>query len=416
MDAPAGTPVAVRQSDGTNAQTFDSQDYDSGVGTANRIGVGLIVAASGGPAVVTGDVTNGLDVDVTRLPALATGSNVIGALSANQSTNVAQINGVTPLMGAGNTGTGSLRVTVASDQAVIPISDNGGSLTVDGTVAVTLAAGAAAIAKAEDVASADADVGVPALAVRKATPANTSGTDGDYEFLQISAGRLWTSATVDAALPAGTNAIGKLAANSGVDIGDVDVTSIVPGTAATNLGKAEDAAHTTGDVGVMGLAVREGVPVDLSAGASNGDYEPLEVDAVGRLWTRTASQGTGTTVPTYSVHVPAANTQATISRAAGAAGVRNVCTSLSVVLAAGATAPTAAAVTVALIDGATGGTTYLWRHNITIPAIAGAMNGIAVTDCWFEGTAATAMTLELSAAAGANTLESVSMSTLTIAE
>ena len=35
---------------------------------------------------------------------------------------------------------------------------------------------------------------------------------------------------VVAALPAGTNAIGKLAANSGVDIGDVDVTSISAGT------------------------------------------------------------------------------------------------------------------------------------------------------------------------------------------
>lgn len=35
--------------------------------------------------------------------------------------NVKEINAVTPLMGAGNTGTGSLRVTVATDQAVIPI-------------------------------------------------------------------------------------------------------------------------------------------------------------------------------------------------------------------------------------------------------------------------------------------------------
>jgi hypothetical protein len=35
---------------------------------------------------------------------------------------------------------------------------------------------------------------------------------------------------VIAALPAGTNAIGKLAANSGVDIGDVDVTSIAAGS------------------------------------------------------------------------------------------------------------------------------------------------------------------------------------------
>lgn len=74
---------------------------------------------------------------------------------------------------------------------------------------ISLAAGATAIAKAEDVASADADVGVPAMAVRKGTPANTSGTDGDYEFLQMSAGRLWASATIDAALPAGTALVGN---------------------------------------------------------------------------------------------------------------------------------------------------------------------------------------------------------------
>lgn len=52
--------------------------------------------------------------------------------------------------------------------------------------------------KAEDAASADGDFGVPMLAVRKATPANTSGTDGDYEMPQMSAGRLWTSAAVEA--------------------------------------------------------------------------------------------------------------------------------------------------------------------------------------------------------------------------
>lgn len=44
------------------------------------------------------------------------------SLAANQSTNIAQINGVTPLMGAGNTGTGSPRVTIASDQASIPVA------------------------------------------------------------------------------------------------------------------------------------------------------------------------------------------------------------------------------------------------------------------------------------------------------
>lgn len=53
--------------------------------------------------------------------------------------------------------------------------------------------GTSGFMKKEDVASADGDAGIPAMAVRKATPANTSGTDGDYEMLQMSAGRLWVS-------------------------------------------------------------------------------------------------------------------------------------------------------------------------------------------------------------------------------
>lgn len=49
----------------------------------------------------------------------------------------------------------------------------------------------------------------------------------------------------DVALPAGTNAIGKLAANSGVDIGDVDVTS-VSGTVTTK--ETRSATGTTSQV------------------------------------------------------------------------------------------------------------------------------------------------------------------------
>lgn len=81
--------------------------------------------------------------------------------------------------------------------------------TLIGTTNTQLSAGAAAIAKAEDVASANADVGVPAMAVRKATPANTSGTDGDYEMIQMSAGRLWvdgSGVTLTVAFAAATNA------------------------------------------------------------------------------------------------------------------------------------------------------------------------------------------------------------------
>lgn len=86
--------------------------------------------------------------------------------------------------------------------------------------------------------------------------------------------------TVNVVLAAGTNGIGKLTANSGVDIGDVDVTSVVPGTSATSLGKAEDAAHASGDTGVMALAVRNDAASSLTS--ADGDYSPVAVDAAGR--------------------------------------------------------------------------------------------------------------------------------------
>tara|TARA_Y100000310_G_scaffold7748_1_gene8454 strand:- start:30 stop:1433 length:1404 start_codon:yes stop_codon:yes gene_type:complete len=91
-------------------------------------------------------------------------------------------------------------------------------------------------------------------------------------------------------LSASTVAIGKLAANSGVDIGDVDVTSIIPGTGATNLGKAEDTGHTSGDVGVMPLAVRKSTNPSALAG-SDGDYAPFEVNQYGALWCELVAGG-----------------------------------------------------------------------------------------------------------------------------
>lgn len=75
-------------------------------------------------------------------------------------------------------------------------------------------------------------------------------------------------------------------ANSGVDIGDVDVTSITPGTGALNLGKAEDEAHVSGDVGILGLAVRQDVQADFAA---DGDYTPFSINADGELRVTTST-------------------------------------------------------------------------------------------------------------------------------
>jgi hypothetical protein len=121
---------------------------------------------------------------------------------------------------------------------------------------VTITAGATSIAKAEDVASANADVGVPAMAIQKATPADTAGTDGDYAMVQMSAGRLWTSAVVTAA--------------------------------AASIGKAEDVASSDADVGVPAMAVRKATPANTSG--TDGDYEMLQM-ANGLLWTDAQSHG-----------------------------------------------------------------------------------------------------------------------------
>jgi hypothetical protein len=68
---------------------------------------------------------------------------------------------------------------------------------------------------AEDAASAGGEGGIIAMAVRKDTPANTSGTDGDFEALQVSAGRLWTSSTVTA-ITAGETHVGEVGGKTAV--------------------------------------------------------------------------------------------------------------------------------------------------------------------------------------------------------
>ena len=59
----------------------------------------------------------------------------------------------------------------------------------------------------------------------------------------------------------------------------VDTTSI--DALLTALSKSEDAAHSSGDQGIMGLAVRNDVEGSLVS--ADGDYAPLQVDSAGRL-------------------------------------------------------------------------------------------------------------------------------------
>jgi hypothetical protein len=235
--------------------TFRTDD----LGAAGHVQyVKLLDGTDGGTAAIGGDATNGLDVDVTRLPALVAGSAIVGKVGIDQTTD-----GTTNLVAAKQSGTWNVG-TVTAVTAVTAITN---------------------------------------------------------------------------ALPAGTNAIGKLAANSGVDIGDVDVTTvgaITPGTAAANLGKAEDAAHVSGDVGVMALAVRKDTAAALAG--TDGDYIPLATNATGALRVTVDSDGAGDTFLAAGVQGVSdltANTDLSVISAAGS-GIRNYVTDIEVSAAAAA--------------------------------------------------------------------------------
>jgi hypothetical protein len=182
------------------------------------------------------------------------------------------------------------------------------------------------------------------------------------------------------------------------------------GAAAVSGDIANDVADGGNPVKIGGTA--DG---DNPTAVTDGDRVNAWADRHGRIHTRSGHQGAAGNIWSGH-HVPAANTQATNSKAAAGVGIRNVVTWLTASIAATATAPTAVNLNINLIDGASGGTTYLWRTTISLPATAGEVRGVALSNLWLPGTANTATTLEFSAAGGANTIESVSFGGVTITE
>lgn len=116
-----------------------------------------------------------------------------------------------------------------SNSAPIPISDAGGSVTVDGTFwQATQPVSAASLPLPTGASTSDNQTTI--IGHIDGIEGLLTTIDGDTGNLAGCVGGTELQVDVVGALPAGTNAIGKLAANSGVDIGDVDVTSISPGS------------------------------------------------------------------------------------------------------------------------------------------------------------------------------------------
>jgi hypothetical protein len=300
---------------------------------------------------------------------------------------------------------GPIGVTLRADTAAPGTSSSGAT---SGGGAVTIADGA--------------DVAEGATTDAKVTGDN-SGTEAaklrglSYLWaLVIDTANSWVKVSIQNASLAVTQSGSWILSAGTALIGKVGIDQTTPGTtnnvtvdtstgAGATLGATTGAAVVTdanGTIqqylrGLVKLAITAGsflVTAALSAGTN-------VIGGVRRAGYQNAIWATS--------HFPAANTQATITRATAGGGVKNVALGFTATLCGGATAPTAIQLTVKLIDGASGGGTILWGTVIALPAVAGATVAIVRSGIYIPGTANTAMTLEFSVAGGANTIESVSL-------
>jgi hypothetical protein len=129
----SGSTTAVTQATGTNLHTV----VDSGAVTATLSAETTKVIGAINNLPATADTNSGTKSASTIRVVLATDQPALTnkllvtpdsvALPANQSVNVSQINSVTPLMGSGVMGTGSQRVTIASDNDPLTIKQATGT-------------------------------------------------------------------------------------------------------------------------------------------------------------------------------------------------------------------------------------------------------------------------------------------------
>lgn len=106
-----------------------------------------------------------------------------------------------------------------------------------------------------------------------------------------------------------------------VSLGPIPIllgSSISPGGGATSLGKAEDAAHTTGDIGVFMLGVRNDTNATFTS--NDSDYSPIKVDGSGQIYVVSSlpSIQAGLGISQHRV-ISAGSTNATVIK--GASGV-----------------------------------------------------------------------------------------------
>jgi len=265
-------PVELRDADGTAAADITSikaavELIDNAV-SGTELQVDIVAALPAGTNAIGKLASNtGVDigdVDVLSLPASTNTIEVVGDAAEN-----AAVAG-NPVLSGGRydltprtLGDGDVGAIALDADGAVQVADGGNSLTIDGTVTANLSA------------------------------TDNAVLDNIQTSVDSIAAAVSTEMQVDvvAALPAGTNAIGKLAANTGVDIGDVDVLSVAGTVTVDGSAVIQPVSGTvTANLSATDNAVLDNIQTAVDTVAAAVSTE-MQVDVVGSLPAGTAAIG-----------------------------------------------------------------------------------------------------------------------------
>lgn len=228
-DVASGNPLPVTANAGTNLNT-----------SALALETGGNLAASATSLALLDDAIAILGT--ATYTEAATKAVVIAAIRRDADTTLVDTtNEVAPLQ---VNAVGQLKVEIFDGGDSHTVDNNGTFITQIDGAALTALQLIDDIVYVDDTATHATGTSKGTLIMAAAVPTDAAVDANDIAAVAMTLDRKLHVAVMDA-LPAGTAAIGKLAANSGVDIGDVDITSIAAGD--NNIGNVDIASIAAGD-------------------------------------------------------------------------------------------------------------------------------------------------------------------------
>ena len=227
----------------TAVELIDDTVYTDGIGTPSKA-VGIAGTDGTNPQIVKTDTAGELQVDVLTLPAIPAGANNIGDV------DVLTVPAPLNVTGTGLEAT-AMRVTIATDSTgLLSVDDNGGSLTVDGTVTANLAAGVNNIGDVDILSIAAGTNNIGDVDIASAIPAGTNVIGG------VTGGGIYVAAT-STVVASGTVDVQGIAATANLRLVGFSMTEDAATAAAAELSLRHGTLVTDPEIFGITLAANE---------------------------------------------------------------------------------------------------------------------------------------------------------------